>query len=60
MKLKMTCFILILATVIVVSGCGPKAACGNRHEHKKRAKRVKKFAPSMTLLNMAGELSSNV
>lgn len=43
--------LLLTAGVIVVSsmGCRPKSACGSKRDHRKRAKRVKKFAPTMSM-----------
>jgi hypothetical protein len=50
-KISMISLALLLTagTVIVAdSGCAPKPACGNKRDHRKRKKRVKKFAPSMS------------
>ncbi len=44
--------LLLTSLVIVLSetGCtGEKPGCGNRHQHKVRAKKVKRMAPGMTL-----------
>jgi hypothetical protein len=42
--------LFLTAGVIVVSdtGCKPKPGCGNKRDHRKRKKRVKKFAPAMS------------
>ena len=44
--------LFLTAGVIVVSGtgCKPKPGCGNKRDHRKRKKRVKKFAPGMSYL----------
>ena len=49
----MSLALLLTAAVIVVSdtGCKPKPACGNKRDHRKRKKRVKKFAPGMSNWN---------
>jgi hypothetical protein len=46
----MSLALLLTAGTILVSesGCGPKPACGNKRDHRKRKKHVKKFAPSMS------------
>lgn len=42
--------IIILSTIMVAdSGCvQEKPGCGNKRDHRKRKKKVKKFAPSMS------------
>ena len=41
--------LFLTAGAIIFSdiGCAPKPACGNRHDHKKRKRAVKRMAPSM-------------
>jgi hypothetical protein len=49
-KLSMVSLMFLLtASIIVVNemGCAPKPACGTKRDHRKRKKRVHKFAPSM-------------
>ncbi len=42
--------LFLTAGVIIMSetGCKSKPACGNKRDHRKRKKRVKKFAPGMS------------
>ena len=44
--------VITLSTIIVVdSGCQQnKPGCGNKRDHRKRKKSVKKFAPSMSYM----------
>lgn len=44
-----TLAMLLTAGVIVMSemGCASKPGCGSKHQHKVRAKKVKRMAPSM-------------
>lgn len=42
----------VTAAIFILSetGCfAEKPGCGNRHQHKARAKKVKRMAPGMTL-----------
>lgn len=43
-------FVITLSTIMVVdSGCQQsKPGCGNKRDHRRRKKSVKKFAPSMS------------
>lgn len=40
---------MLSAGVIVVSemSCAPKSPCGTKHQHKARAKKIRRMAPSM-------------
>lgn len=44
-----TLALMLTAGVVVMSemGCAAKPGCGNKHQHKKRAKKVKRMAPMM-------------
>ncbi len=44
--------VITLSTIMVVdSGCQQsKPGCGNKRDHRKRKKSVKKFAPSMSYI----------
>ncbi|MFL5764648.1 MAG: hypothetical protein ACJ77K_11955 [Bacteroidia bacterium] len=46
--------LLLTAGVIIVadSGCAPKAACGNKRDHRRRKRRVHKFAPTMAMIRL--------
>lgn len=38
------------AVLFSTTGCGAqKPGCGSKHQHKARAKKVKRMAPSMTM-----------
>jgi len=41
--------LMLIGSVIVISdmGCMPKSPCGTKHQHKVRAKRIRRMAPSM-------------
>jgi hypothetical protein len=41
--------LMLTAGVVVLSeiGCAEKPGCGTKHQHKARAKKVKRMAPSM-------------
>ena len=44
--------LIITSSIIIVSdmGCTPKPACGNKRDHRRRKKSVKRFAPSMSYM----------
>lgn len=52
-KITLVRFVLLFTLSLIVvadSGCAPKPGCGNKRDHKKRKKSVKKFAPSMSYM----------
>lgn len=44
--------LLLTASVVVISdmSCTPKPGCGTKRDHRKRKKKVKKFAPGMSYI----------
>lgn len=45
---KLSIVALLLSGVFLLDGCAPKPGCGNKRDHRRRKKSVKKFAPSMS------------
>jgi hypothetical protein len=42
-------WMLAIASTSLVSCSHQKPGCGNKHQHKTRAKKVKRMAPGMTM-----------
>lgn len=45
---KLSIVALLLSGIFLLDGCAPKPGCGNKRDHRRRKKSVKKFAPSMS------------
>ena len=39
---------ILLSGLFLLDGCAPKPGCGNKRDHRRRKKSVKKFAPGMS------------
>ena len=45
---KLSIVALLLSGIFLLDGCAPKPGCGNKRDHRRRKKSVKKFAPGMS------------
>ncbi len=46
--ISLVLFLSAGAVVFSTTGCAPKPGCGSKHQHKVRAKKVKRMAPGMS------------
>ena len=45
---KLSILALLLSGIFLLDGCVQKPGCGNKRDHRRRKKSVKKFAPGMS------------
>lgn len=45
---KLSIVAILVSGIFLLDGCAPKPGCGNKRDHRRRKKSVKRFAPSMS------------
>ena len=45
---KLSVFVILVSAIFIFDGCAPKPGCGNKRDHRRRKKSVKRFAPGMS------------